>query len=364
MRAIARSGLLALSAAACLIAAAHGAYAQAPPAKAKPAAPAAAPANTPAQPAVDLKQTLATVNGEAITKGELFDFLSRYQIQPGNEDQVYHDAIDSLVNSHLVNQYLIRQKITGDDKKVITADDKKVDEALAQLEKRSESGGSDLATQMIRSGKSLADVRAQLSNQIRWFAYLNEQATEPALKQFADAHKDLFSGTRVKISHILLRVDPKATSDEKEKARQKLLGIKKEIEANKMSFAEAANKYSEDPSNSGGAGGDIGYFSLNEGLVEEFANAAFALKKGVISDPIETPYGLHLILVTDRKEGTPLDFEQNKPLVKQIFAADLQKNLLTSERKKAKIEIKPMPADIFPAAPTAPAATTQPEPKK
>ena len=55
--------------------------------------------------------------------------------------------------------------------------------------------------------------------------------------------------------------------------------------------------------------------------------------------------------MTDRKEGTPIDFEQNKPLVKQLYAADLQKNLLAAERKKAKIDIKPMPADLFPPAP-------------
>ena len=64
--------------------------------------------------------------------------------------------------------------------------------------------------------------------------------------------------------------------------------------ANTMTFAQAANKYSEDPANSEGAGGDIGYFTLTSGVVEEFADAAFKLKKGEISDPVETVYGKHL----------------------------------------------------------------------
>ena len=83
---------------------------------------------------------------------------------------------------------------------------------------------------------------------------------------------------------------------------------------------------------------------------------------------------MHLIQVTDRKEGNLFDFEQNKPLVKQVYAADLQKNVLSAERKKAEtagaIVIKPMPADLFPpgaAVPppaTAPPGTAKPEVKK
>ena len=68
--------------------------------------------------------------------------------------------------------------------------------------------------------------------------------------------------------------------------------------------------------------------------------------------------------MTDRKEGNPFDFEQGKPLVKQVYAAELQKGVLDSERKKAKIEIMPMPTDIFPPQATpAPAATTTPRPE-
>jgi peptidyl-prolyl cis-trans isomerase C len=53
-----------------------------------------------------------------------------------------------------------------------------------------------------------------------------------------------------------------------------------------------------------------------------------------------------------------VDFEQNKPYILNAYAGEIQKNLLTEERKRAKIEIKPMPKDLFPAAaPTAPATT-------
>jgi peptidyl-prolyl cis-trans isomerase C len=127
-----------------------------------------------------------------------------------------------------------------------------------------------------------------------------------------------------------------------------------------MTFAEAANKHSVDPANAEGAGGDLGYFGRNSGFIEEFTDAAFALKKGSISDPVETAYGYHLIQVTDRKEGAPIDFEKQRPLITQLYSMELQKDLIAAERKTAKIDIKPMPKDLFPPAPATPPAGTTP----
>jgi parvulin-like peptidyl-prolyl isomerase len=320
------------------------AQAQAPPAT-KPAIPARPPS------AAALKEVLGTVNGESITRGDLLDLLSRYPIPAGNEEQVYRDGMDTLVNNRLVSQYLTRQRIP--------VSEDKVNDAIATVEKQLKQDGNDLATEMRRTGMSMDDIKREFSNRVRWVEFVNNKATDAELKRFVVNHKDLFNGTQVRASHILLKVDPKASASDKEKVHQKLVALKNDIESNKLSFAEAANKHSEDPANADGAGGDLGYFALNSGFIEEFANPAFAMKKGAISDPVETPYGYHLIMVTDRKEGTPFDFEANKPLVKQLYAADLQKSVLSAERKTAKIDIKPMPADLFPPAPTptsAPAA--------
>jgi parvulin-like peptidyl-prolyl isomerase len=370
MRVSIRSGLVTLLAVGLVPLA--GARAQAPPAKAaappaakgaappatKGAAPPAANAVVPTRPP-NFDQVVATVNGDKITRGDVLVFLSRYQIPPIGPEQIYRDAVESLVNTRLIGQFLNRQRLT--------VPEEKIKEAISQLERNFKTEGSDLLTALQENGQTMDDLRREVTDRLRWIEYVNLKGTEAELKKYAANHKDLINGTQIKASHIFLNVPPEAAPAEKEKLRQKLLTIKQDIDAKKITFAEAANKNSEDPANAEGAGGDIGYFGLNSGIVEEFAKAAFALKPGQVSDPVESGHGYHLIQVTDRKEGNPVDFEQQKPFILQVYSAELQKQILTAERKNAKIDIKPMPPDLFPPTPpqTTPApGTTSPDAAK
>jgi peptidyl-prolyl cis-trans isomerase C len=346
MRSFVRTGWLALSA---LVFSGLGlAFAQAPPAT-KAATP--PPASKDAD---DLKQVLATVNGEPITKGELVSFFNRYPLPPSEPEQIYRDAMESLVNTHLIFQFL--------DSKKIRADEKKVDEMIANMDKKLKENGSSIAAEMLRNGTSMANVRKDCAEMIRWVDYLDSKATDPELQKFFDSHKDLFNGTQLHVLHILLSVDPQASPDEKAKVLARIKAIKDDIDKKKMTFSEAANKFSDDKVNPDGVGGDVGYVSRTNGFVQEFTDAAFAAKVGVVSEPFETPYGYHILLVTERKDGPKVEMEQIKPTVKQRFGQELQNSILTAERAKAKIDIKPMPPGLLgPAvAPTAPAPTPPP----
>ncbi len=333
------------------------ARAQAPAPGGAPAdASAAGPAATRPPVPPGLNDVVATITvgnqTDKVTKGEVINFLSRYPLSDENRETIYKQGIDFVANTKLLMMFLARQKLS------VPAE--KVDEEIERLKQRLKSEGQDLATALLQSNTSMDEVRKQIEERLRWNEFLNAQATDATLRKYVADHRDLFRGTQVRASHILLKVEPDATPAEKEKIKQKLVAIKKEIEGGTLSFAAAANKYSEDPANAGGAGGDLDYFSLNTGLIEEFTDVAFKLKKGMISDPVETPFGFHLIQVTDRKEGKDPDFEQNKPYIRNAYANDLQKEVVTAEKKLAKIDIKPMPKDLFPpqapTAPTAPAA--------
>ena len=193
-----------------------------------------------------LNQVLATVNGESITRGDLLKFLSGYEIPAGNEENIYRDAMETLVNNRLVNQFINRQKLP--------VPEQKIDEAVAKVEQDLKAEGRDLPTALAESNTSMADLRKEFATRERWIEYIKAKGTDAELKKFAEKNKDMINGTQVRASHIVLKVEPNATPEEKEKVRQTLLGIKKDIESNKMTFAEAANKHSVDPANAEGAG--------------------------------------------------------------------------------------------------------------
>ncbi len=125
------------------------AHAQAPPAKAKAAPPAANAAVPPAPPNFD--QIIATINGDRITRGDLINFLSRYPIPPGDREQVYRDAVETLINTRLIGQFLSRMKIP--------LPPGKVEAAIEQLgSKRPQTDGRDLQTALQESRLTMADL--------------------------------------------------------------------------------------------------------------------------------------------------------------------------------------------------------------
>ena len=340
------------------VASVRGQTPAAPPAAA--AGPSAGPAAGRTPPFPGFNDVIATITegnlSEKVTKGEAIVFASRYSFSPDEDPEtIYRVTLDSLVNTKLLKMFLARQQV------VVPAE--RIDEQIAQLTQQLKTEGQDLPTTLLQNNISMDDIRKEYEGRLRWESYLKPKATDAALRQYVADHRDLFSGTQLRASHILLKVQPDASDAEKQKVKQKLANIKKEIEGGTITFAAAANKYSEDPANTGGAGGDLDYFTLGTGLVEDFTNVAFKLKKGMVSDPVETPFGFHLIQVTDRKDGKPVDFEQNKPYILREFATELQKSVVTAERKAAKIDIKPMTKDFFKpqASPAAAAATGGPD---
>ncbi len=337
MRQRLRTGLLALLA----LASTRAAVAQQP----APAAKAALPPGPEA-----LKQVLATVNGEPITRGEFVDFLSRYPVPPGNEKELYQQVVDYLAQRKLLDQFLVKMKIA--------VTDEEIDEAVASEEAQMKAEQNrDLKTVLAEEGRDLNWLRAQITPRVAWDKYLAAVATDAELKKFIDRNKDVFSRTQVRASHIFLAAPADAPSAAKEAARQKLLAIKAEIDAGKIGFADAANKYTEDDINKQAPnGGDLGYFQRKGQFLDSFAAKAFSMQPGQISEPFETEYGVHLIQVTDRKPGEPFDPEQNRAFVLNQYRADLMERIINQEKKAAKIDVKPMPADLFPPAAAQPPA--------
>jgi peptidyl-prolyl cis-trans isomerase C len=117
-------------------------------------------------------------------------------------------------------------------------------------------------------------------------------------------------------------------------------------------FATLAKEKSKDPG--AAEGGDLGYFT-KEQMVPEFANVAFKLDKGQLSDPVKTQFGWHIIKVEDKRIKPTPTFEQVKPQIENYVAHRAQAEMVENLRKSANVERLDKPAapdaSLNPAAP-------------
>jgi parvulin-like peptidyl-prolyl isomerase len=140
----------------------------------------------------------------------------------------------------------------------------------------------------------------------------------------------------VEVSHIVLRLPPEAPPADIARAKATLTQMRKDILDKKIDFAQAAKQYSQ--CESAPRGGAIGAISRRSIIDEAFAQAAFALPVGQVSDVVQSGYGLHLIKVTDRNPGKPSDFAKVKDDVRMMFLNDLDDRILQEMRRTAKIQ--------------------------
>jgi peptidyl-prolyl cis-trans isomerase C len=173
------------------------------------------------------------------------------------------------------------------------------------------------------------------------------------VKKFYDENKkELEHPEMVRASHILISLPEDATDEvvaEKKKAAEAAL---ERVTTKKEDFTAVAKEVSEEPG-AKESGGDLNFFPKDR-MVPEFANAAFAMKKGDISkEPVRSKFGWHVINVTDRKDSGSMPYEEVKEQVTSYLEGgkrrDAVRNVIDSIRAEAKVENK------LPAAPAAPA---------
>jgi peptidyl-prolyl cis-trans isomerase C len=158
-------------------------------------------------------------------------------------------------------------------------------------------------------------------------------------KVYDEAIKQVKNEEEVHARHILLE-----SEDEAKAVLAKLKGG--------ADFATLAKEKSKDPG--AAEGGDLGYFTKDQ-MVPEFAEVAFKLNKGQLSDPVKTQFGWHIILVEDKRIKPTPTFEQVKPQIDNYIAHRAQAELVENLRKSATVERLDKPAapdaSLNPAAP-------------
>lgn len=145
---------------------------------------------------------------------------------------------------------------------------------------------------------------------------------ETSIRDFYDQNPTRFTTPeQVEASHILIRVNENADEQTVAKAKEEALSVyEKAVKAE--DFSELAKTYSQGPSAAGG--GYLGRFNKTS-MVKPFADAAFAMNAGDISQPVRTRFGWHIIKVTDRTPETVTPFETAKVQIeKELTASQVQ----------------------------------------
>jgi peptidyl-prolyl cis-trans isomerase C len=112
-------------------------------------------------------------------------------------------------------------------------------------------------------------------------------------------------------------------------------------------FAALAKEKSKDPSSS--EGGDLGYFTRDR-MVPEFADAAFKLQVGQISDPVKTEFGWHIIKLEDKRARPIPEFDKVKDQLENMVARKALSEQVAKLRADAKIERLDAPPAAAPGA--------------
>ena len=291
-----------------------------------------------------LPDVIARVNGEAVTRKEMEDYVHNLEGRAGGpvpaeqRDRIYRGIIDQLVGYKLLVQEAKARKINVPDAEV----NAKIDEVKKQFP------SEDLFMQTLIERKLTIDqMKADAKRDIAIGRLIDaEIASRIALKptQVEDFYKNnqaqFTQAERVRASHILIKFPEGADAAAKAQAKTKAQTILKQVKAGK-DFAALAKQHSEDPG-SATNGGDLGFFEQGR-MVGPFNDVAFSLKPGATSDLVETEFGYHIIRVAEKQPGRTVPLEEVRPKVEQ-YLENLNKETETdafvkSLRAKGKVEI-------------------------
>jgi peptidyl-prolyl cis-trans isomerase C len=269
----------------------------------------------------------ATVNGDPIYLGEveaMYNTLTGNRPKQGSAGMLGRaDALQQLIMRRLAEKALTRDSV------YVTQGE--VDKALAATAEKAAEQKMTLEQVAARRNIGVDALRHDTIWDIGWNRYLERNRSASLQAYFDEHHKD-FDGTTVRASHILLR--PSSTGETTQQMIERAKQIREEIEAGKLTFQQAAEKYSAGPSRRNG--GDLGVFPRNGVMLEDFARTAFSLNAGEVSEPIATPFGVHLILVTEvhpgTKQWTEVVDKLTGPTTKELF-----EKVAEEEGKDAKI---------------------------
>jgi peptidyl-prolyl cis-trans isomerase C len=276
----------------------------------------------------------AMVNGEAIGLAEVDAILNSRpamlaKATAAQRREMQLEALEMLVDDLLMQQFL--------RKNAPSVSSSVVNKQISDLQTACQAQGQPWSEFLRANGQTEAQLRNSFVSMVQWKAYLDKHLTDAVVRKHFEDHRDLFDLSTLRAADILLREKQSMTTKEKEAAKAQLAALRQDVVGGKLDFADAARKYSQ--SQTGPAGGDMGYFPRLGAVEEPIARAAFALQPGQVSEVVQGETGWHLVKVLDRKAGPPVTFETAEPRVREHAAQQLLFGILAEQRRVGKVTI-------------------------
>ena len=248
-------------------------------------------------------------------------------------------AFRRQVGERLVDEALLLAEAR---RRQIQADRKRIDEALAQYDRRyagSERWKSSRAEVLPLLEKELG--KQSMLEQLERAVRAVPAPAEAETRAYYAAHKEQFTEPeQLRLSLIVLRVDPSSPQAAWDKAQEEAAGLRARILAGE-DFAMLARRHSGD--RSAAKGGDLGY--LHRGMLPEAIQAGVidALPLAQVSEPIRVLEGIALLRVDDRKPAKLRTYEEMSTRAAELVALEngeaAWKKLIASLRSEVPIRV-------------------------
>ncbi len=269
-------------------------------------------ATVPPDSVIVVDRVVAVVGNRPVLASQVDEELFSRQAQgtelPKEEDRL--EALRREVVSSIVDEELLVQQAARDT--AIQVTDQEVADGVEQQVRKVRGNFTsevDYSNELKKAGfQTPEEYRRWLTDQQRRAALQNRlidglrsagklkpvSPTEQEMKKFFEAQKGNLGSRPATISFRQVVVAPKASAAAKARARAQADSIVLELRQG-ADFATAARRFSQDPG-SKDQGGSLNWFRRGV-MVPEFERVAFSLKPGVVSDPVESPFGYHIIQV-------------------------------------------------------------------
>ena len=296
----------------------------------------------------DPSTVMVRVNGAEITRGEIVEVMNMAmqqvagQVPPQQmqqmQAQMYNNVQEQLITKKLMDAAIADANIEVSTEELNTA----MEEVRANVPE-----GQDLNTALAAAGTTMDELTESIKEQLATRTFLEgktadiPEATEAEAKEFYDTNPDRFTKPEsVTASHILIKFDEADTDESKAAKKTQLEGIRADILAEKMTFADAATAHSGCPSSA--QGGSLGTFGKGQ-MVPEFEVAAFTQETNEIGDVVETSFGYHIIQVTEKQDEGVVSFDEAKESVLAFLSGQKKQQAISdfiqSLRDSATIEV-------------------------